>query len=424
MKFVINENVKNFYPTPDECRVNNKVMCTEEGCNSVFRSESNLNLHVVKTHQRLNLSPDAFQKRYYCPEPSCAYNKKKFFKELKILRNHYMLQHMTKELKCDTCDKMFCSKTLSRHSDYCGVEFACPVCKAAYPMYETLQSHARRKKHTIPNKIDFKLNRNKTAPIIEVSKNKPILPKTSLSTTTFSQESQTYNNNELKYKSKMTQVRQSQLKQSNKYTQIGSISGDNYLTVETQTIGDYYTTKKPSNTSLKTSGTATEAVEAKTSSCNTSFTAEDFLMNETETNNTSTQTGDYPSTNSYSSSTNTHNSIYTDTSDLLDETLNLNIGGFECDNCHMETQTDFIFDDMLFECDFMSSMHTQTSDQILDDLVFSHIQTQTAFNDMLKSVESQTVMSRRRPDVGDRDMMHTETQTDMEFREMLEVINS
>ncbi|XP_057664660.1 uncharacterized protein LOC130899013 [Diorhabda carinulata] len=428
MKFIIQDNVKMFYPTAEECKVNNKVHCTEEGCTSIFISESNLNLHLTKTHRKPHLLEESITKHYFCPELGCLYNADKYFKELKKLRTHYMTKHSSEQYICLNCNKIFPQqKNLQQHSDYCGVNFTCPQCPAYYATYESLQTHSRRKKHCIPLKTHYKvINTCSKSDTLLQATDRPILPKSSFNliivpndTKKFNQESQTYNIPSI-YKSKMTQVCREFDSRNNQQTQTGNKS--EYFTVETQTIGNYRNLSRKNSGSMDNSSTQrslktqTDVIESKNFSCNTSF-KDDFPI---ETNSSSTQTGENNTSNN-NNSTHTHDTIYTDTSDLLQD---VNVGSFEFDNCNMETQTDFIFDDVMFGCDYMSNMYTQTSDQILSDLGFSNIQTQTLIDDVLKSVESQTVMSRRKQDVGDRDMTHMETQTDMEFREMLEVINS
>ncbi|XP_028141469.1 uncharacterized protein LOC114335429 [Diabrotica virgifera virgifera] len=433
MKFTIEDNIKKFYPTVEESRINNKLKCTEEGCNSVFVSESNLNLHLVKTHNRTNLKSDTCQKQYFCPELGCPYHTKKYFRKLKILRTHYTMTHSPEQFECSTCDKVFpLEKVLSRHVEYCGVNFVCHQCSAHYATYEALQTHGRRKKHIIPEKTFYKLNNKeyevKSDTVVQSSA-VPILPKNAVgfilvvdSITKFSRESQTYAEVP-KFESKMVQVSSRLEGQNNQQTQTGT--KNQLSTVQTQTIGGYNHRKSSAisdnPSTQKTSNTQTDIVESKNSSCNTSYNKDEFLTkNSVHMNSSSTQTGECLS--SYTASTHTHDSIYTNTSDLLKEDMNDNIGSFEFDNCHMETQTDFILDDVMFNGDYMTNMYTQTCDDILNDLGFSNIQTQTAIDDILKSVESQTVMSRTT--AGERDMTHMETQTDVIFREMLEVINS
>nr|CAH7755145.1 unnamed protein product [Callosobruchus chinensis] len=146
------------------------------------------------------------------------------------------------------------------------------------------------------------------------------------------------------------------------------------------------------------------------------------FVEKAETISSSTQTYE-ESDNIYSISTTTHDSTHTDTSDLFTESMQIN--DFQFDNCHMETQTDFMFEEGMFDCDYMSNMYTQTCDDILNEFEFNNIETQTVFEDMLRSVESQTMKTHsRKSTVSCKDMTHMETQTDVEFRQMLEVINS
>ncbi|KAJ8971590.1 hypothetical protein NQ317_013316 [Molorchus minor] len=310
---------------------------------------------------------------------------------------------------------------LKNHVQYCGVSFDCCDCQASYSLYETLKTHGRRKKHNILLKPSYKsrLSEVKSEELITTTdKFRLILPKQSVGLvvlsskdkTTINRESQTEEETP-KLRSKMTQINRDVIvSQNSQQTQTGSKFIQ--LTAETQTIGDFLDHKKIEDmlndtNKLKTSITQTDIILSRSTSSNTSFNLEDFeftIKPDIKKNSFGTQT----------------------TYDLLVETLrnNLNseMNNFEFYNS--ETQTDFMLDDEMFNCDYMSNMYTQTCD-ILSDLGFSDIQTQTVFDDLLRSVESQTLMSHARKNNGIfKDTTHMETQTDMEFRQMLEVINS
>nr|CAH7765170.1 unnamed protein product [Callosobruchus chinensis] len=429
--------VRKFYPTVEECKVNNLVRCTEDGCMQVFHSDSNLQLHVAKTHKKVSLN-ESCTKQYYCPETGCMYNTDRYFNRLKLLRQHYWKVHLEKVLSCHSCNKLFATEnSLKSHSDYCGVDFKCCDCHLSYSCYETLKTHGRRKKHSVLAKSEYKPKMFTSASDTHVpqsSKNVMILPKNCVSLVImvdpnkmFNQGSQTVDNKP-KLKSKMTQVnRDMQASQTTQHTQTGMMN--KHLTVETQTIGDFVAPEKNIDNSsidmiyLKSSKTQTDLVESRNTSCNTSFDMDEFeFVEKAETISSSTQTYE-ESDNIYSISTTTHDSTHTDTSDLFTESMQIN--DFQFDNCHMETQTDFMFEEGMFDCDYMSNMYTQTCDDILNEFEFNNIETQTVFEDMLRSVESQTMKTHsRKSTVSCKDMTHMETQTDVEFRQMLEVINS
>lgn len=435
--------IKKFYPTGEECKVNNLVKCTEDGCSNVFTSESNLTLHLVKTHKKSQLLESTLSlKQYYCPELGCVYNKNKFFKNMKYLRQHYMKVHSTKNFQCTFCEKNFPTKNiLNKHMEYCGINFDCCDCQASYSCYETLKTHGRRKKHNILFKSEYKskVTVSKSEDVVTYNKNRLILPKQCISLLVLPGINKSRTNREIqtedekpKLRSKMTQVNRNTVvtSQSTRQTQTGM--KQNLFTVETQTVGDFLNVN-PKQLDVvneandqKTSITQTDFVESRSTSCNTSFNLDDFefsLKTDTEKNSSGTQTPHVQS-NIYSTSTATHDSIHTDTSDLLTETLNVNMSNFEFFNCNMETQTDFILNDELFNYDYyMSNMYTQTCDEILNDLGFNDIQTQTVLDDVLRSVESQTMVTHGRKNVC-KGTSHMETQTDMEYLNMLEAINS
>ncbi|KAJ8924541.1 hypothetical protein NQ315_000689 [Exocentrus adspersus] len=393
--------VQKIYPTIEECKINNLVKCTEDGCSNVFTSESNLTLHLAKTHKKSQLlEPDLHVKQYYCPELKCVYNE-----------------------------------------NYCGINFQCCDCQASYSCYETLKTHGRRKKHNILLKSEYKskVTASKSEELISCNRSRLILPKQCVSLVVLLGASKNMTNRESqtesekpKLRSKMTQVNRNAVMTSKNTQQTQTGAKQHHLTVETQTIGDFFNINRKQMDILaeasdqKSSNTQTDSIESRNTSCNTSFNLDDFdlaLKSDIEKNSLGTQTLDNTqSIDIYSTSTATHDSIHTDTSDLLTETINDN---FEFYNCNSETQTDFMLGDEMFNCDYyMSNMYTQTCDAIFSDLGFSDIQTQTVIDDVLRSVESQTMMSRGRKNVTCKDTTHMETQTDLEFLNMLEVINS
>lgn len=394
-------------------------------CGKVFKGESNLMLHLAKSHGKTELLQSSGIKQYHCPEAQCIYHEEKYMKNMKFLRQHYLKVHMKREYNCSHCQNNFSSqKSLENHFVYCGVKFSCCQCEASYSSYETLQTHGRRKNHKILKKQDYTL---KVVSVEVVRVNEPgrfILPKPenriianpNISTSipdhcfkTSDTEGIAYkiigNNKvqlvEISQKPRTTSSVETQTDERS-YFKVGISNVKNQRTIETQTdISDYV--KIPIEMTHRP--TINE-------------------MSNTITNSSSTQT--CTDLNLYVPSDKLKCSISNNTSTIIGESsLSNNINNFEFDNCNMETQTDFIFDDVMFGSDYlMSNMYTQTCDDYLNQFNFNDIETQTVFDDvMLKSVESQTFMPARLQNIC-KDMSHTETQTDAEFRQMLEVINS
>lgn len=411
------------FPTVEECKKNNYVKCTEKSCSSIFTSEANLTLHLVKTHNKTHLWQNDICKQFHCPQMDCSYNKAKFFKNIKSLRQHFLKVHTLKQFNCTSCTKTFPSEELCKnHSNYCGVSFKCCNCDVQYACYETLKTHARRKKHTIMNKNEYKSTNNlikvpntTSNLIVNCFGGRLILPKPLPSSNIINQSIQTENI--------------LLITQNTQQTQTGA--KNELQNVETQTILEDSNVKLPINNvddNRKSIKTQTNEKLFKSQSCNTSFNLEDFdfiMTNEVEKNTSSTQTN-HINLNIYS--TPNTDSIHTDASDLLTSALNDNLNSFDDStffNCNMETQTDLMLQDDLFNCYCSNDMYTQTCDDVLSGLGFSDIETQTAIDDMLNSVEIQTTMSHsKRVCLNSQVFANIETQTDTEFQQMLEEINS
>lgn len=412
--------IKKVYPSTQECEIKNIVVCND--CGKVFKCESNLNLHLAKTHGKTELLQNNGTKQYHCPEIQCIYHKEKHLKNMKFLRQHYLKVHMKREYSCSHCQKNFTTQeSFQNHLIYCGVKFSCCECEASYPSYETLQTHARRKKHKISKKQEYTIKIISSNKVIPVEKcERFILPKPvniiiSNSDINTSIQDHCYkiagNKEQIIEISQQTQTNLRPLLSSvgtqtddNSNFKVGILNIKNQRTIDTQT-DNFESVKIPEKM------------------------AHNVIINEmsnTLMNSSSTQT--CANLNSYVPPDKIRRTVSNNSPAIMGEsTLSSNINHFEFDNCHMETQTDFIFDDVMFSSDYlMSNMYTQTCDDYLNQFNFNDIETQTVFDDdMLKSVESQTFMSARFQNTYVcKDMSHTETQTDNEFRQMLEVINS
>ncbi|XP_044766964.1 uncharacterized protein LOC123322939 [Coccinella septempunctata] len=442
------EAVKKIYPSKSELSIiNNSIKCTEEKCKEIFTSCSNLNLHLYKTHNKKDaIKFDTINKQYYCPEIQCIYHQSQWFKNKKLLKQHYLKVHSPKIFVCETCNEGFATKAFKNmHVDYCGVKFKCSECPISYPKYESLLTHARRKEHKINDKIYFKLKKVDDSISINISKSdsnllnriRPILPKPTSSVNSITncksfnrKNDQSIQTDHIspKLKSKITQINRNSLfrKRDTRQTQTGFWKEQ--LSIETQTIGDFTSRNNMElNGGRKfittQSSTQTSSVDSKSASSNTFPPINDLNLSSTaKRSSSSTQTLEKPIDN-FSATTNTHDTIDTDTSDLIES----NLDNFDSNyfNCNMETQTDLIFNEDLFDYgDYYSNMYTQTCENLLlNSLELNHIETQTV-DDMLKSVEIQTMMSHKKSQINCRDISHMETQTDVEVKQMLEVMNA
>lgn len=416
---------KKVYPTPQELTtINSSVKCTFDGCYRVFSSESNLMLHLAKTHKITNALEAKSSKdtQFHCPEEACVYNNTKHFKTMKLLKQHYLKVHSSKNFICENCNKGFATLAAKNsHIEYCGVMFTCKDCKASYSSYETLTTHARRKKHTIYSKITYKINPLEGPVEIIGSKRKApfILPKGSMSLQVIS-----INAKEMTDKSNQTELYEISEKRMclspHPSQSLNLQLQKTHSSVETQTIGDF-TNKKSSSLDMcssdesmskKSIKTQTKPVSSMTKSCNTSFNISDFDIDldlKVERNSSSTQTTTSVPTEL----------IYSDP--VKDLTFDMNSLDTETlFNCNTETQTD-----LFGTVDYCINMYTQTCDFLFSDFGFNNTCTQTAFDDVLRSVESQTTMSQgNKLLLSCRDMAHMETQTEAEFKQILEEINA
>lgn len=134
-----------------------EIKCTESKCSSVFKSRSNLVLHLQKVHKKdVSLSFRQENTRFYCPEENCIYHYQRnldektnnYFTELKALKQHYIKVHKAKNFECKICSKLFPDEfSLRRHEKCCGFKYFCAVCGATYRSQPCLAYHVKQKKH-------------------------------------------------------------------------------------------------------------------------------------------------------------------------------------------------------------------------------------------------------------------------------------
>jgi len=97
--------------------------------------------------------PNAF----FCPMIRCKYHivessQTKYFKTFKLLKQHYVKVHSSKNHHCPTCSLTFGAAVYQElHSKTCGQEFFCS-CGSKFSALESLQTHSRRKDHQLDPK--------------------------------------------------------------------------------------------------------------------------------------------------------------------------------------------------------------------------------------------------------------------------------
>ncbi|XP_065333949.1 uncharacterized protein Asciz [Cloeon dipterum] len=396
--------------------VKNDLVCTQPGCNKVFKSSSNLDLHLWKSHKIQEKMPSTENNsaviQYHCPEPCCKYNieQGRSFPKVKLLKQHYLQMHATRNFKCENCGVFFATLAAKNyHAKTCGCQFVCS-CGKVYTNDQAIKVHALRHKHKLPSNYIVKVSvANQEQQTIEAlpaiqlmaavalselcrpvqrdaevqtdveekqkkKQNTPTKingPKRRKSTT--SQETQTQSTSSTILKRAMLDAKipvRSAKRKRNTETQTVRKTPKKAKNTETQTA--QYQEPPPIEPDIKSASPLLEEMSKEQPQV-----INDVALREGWINQKSTQTMpfDYPSLDTLLNDYKVQQSCETQT-DLFDESF-LN----ECDasfSINTETQTcdeiNETFENMLH-----SNMYTQTCDELLSlsNLDFADIETQT-----------------------------------------------
>lgn len=373
--------------------INPPIKCSVAECNSIFKTTSNLHLHLEKHHKinvRELIDPDT-EVQYYCPATNCKYNatedpQTEYFKSKKYLRQHYMKVHATKIAQCTKCGKSFASSALQQqHERSCGATFKCVDCDWSYSSRECLLTHCRRKGHSIPK---LKRAKNKKSPKSFAKYGSIIAPKKEPQTSSIELPSKKIRTN---FKRIVKKGKDQKISQE---TQTASLYNTNCTKIS-KTI-DCPTTIR--SKSIGTSTTPPALMASKYSNL-------DLIDDESSTmidNHSQTCNRNLNSLNYMEDDSSLH--YFT-------------VGNFNSGLCHIETQTELIASRANGVRDMdplLCHMHTQTSDEILTELGLSDIQTQTHWPDssatynheLFVSTETQTCYPQL---IMDNISIHTQT---------------
>ncbi|KAL4235424.1 hypothetical protein ACF0H5_007060 [Mactra antiquata] len=157
------ENVLQITPEISQLlTTNEKVSCTETGCNKTFNHIGSLRMHLVKSHGLFKNESDkclfhgkklVTKSTYHCPVKLCQYSvgAKKHFASYANVKQHYLKVHAERNHICDKCNNGYISeKHLKQHIEKCGVRYGCGTCPVKYTTKEALLTHCKRQKHVYP----------------------------------------------------------------------------------------------------------------------------------------------------------------------------------------------------------------------------------------------------------------------------------
>eukprot|EP00096_Caligus_rogercresseyi_P011078 TRINITY_DN4250_c0_g1_i1.p1 TRINITY_DN4250_c0_g1~~TRINITY_DN4250_c0_g1_i1.p1 ORF type:complete len:435 (+),score=90.19 TRINITY_DN4250_c0_g1_i1:437-1741(+) len=130
-----------------------------------------LRKHFISVHgkwlpsegHRFSTSPSTGKRlppgsQYFCPLPSCKSHlfqaEPRHFSTWKLLKQHYRKVHALRNIVCGVCGESYPTELdLRTHTRYnCGKEYRCSDCGVTYSRYENLQTHCRRKGHSLGSK--------------------------------------------------------------------------------------------------------------------------------------------------------------------------------------------------------------------------------------------------------------------------------
>lgn len=380
----VNEILK-MIPSESLLAKDTSLECSVFGCDSIFKSSSNLLLHLEK-HHRMNVKKwidtnTAVQ--YYCPAANCKYNMNedahaKHFKSKKYLRQHYMKVHATKVAQCAKCDKSFGSSSLlQQHERFCGEKFQCVDCGWSYSSRECLLTHCRRKGHSVGN---LKRAHSPESPkkSIRINETCARIASKELSLEAEKSPSKRIHSifNRIKMERKDEKISQE--------TQTASLYNTNCTKAISKAIGCLAT--------IQSKSIAVGTTNESSSQPHSKYRSLELIDDESST---------IIDNHSQTCNRNLNSLNYVED----DSSLNyFTVGNFNSGLCNIETQTELIASSAKGARDMdpmLCHMQTQTSDQILTELGLSNIQTQTHWpdsssaynNELFVTAETQTCYS-------------------------------